>query len=100
MNEEKRRKPREVWHPPEYSIEQQRAVQALADYAQGITEVPPGPHQMKMAWDWIIYGACQLREEPFFKPGQPDAVHYVLGRQSVARAILKLATVKVELKEN
>lgn len=89
-----------IWAPVPHSKEQHRAVQALADYAEGKTEVAPGPHQTKMAWDWILYGACQLREDPFVDPGQEDVRTYVLGRQSVARAILKLATLKVDPKPN
>lgn len=89
-----------IWAPVPSSKEQHRAVQAVADYAEGRTEVAPGPHQMKVAWDWILYGACQLREDPFVNPGQEDVRTYVIGRQSVARAILKLATVKVDPQAN
>lgn len=85
-----------IWAPVPYSTDEHRAVQALVDFAEGKTEVAPGPIQTKQALDWILYGACQLREDPFIEPGQDDVRNYVLGRQSVARAILKMATLKVD----
>lgn len=87
---------RKLWGPADYTKQETRAIQALFDYADGVTDVAPGPAQTKLALDWIVYSAAALREEPFLAPGQQDVRDYVLGRQSVARQILKLRSLIVE----
>jgi hypothetical protein len=84
-----RRRPREIWHPPQYGIEDIRAVQAVAAGTASAVE-------QKRALDWIVNIAAQTYEEPFV-PGQDDVRAYVLGRRSVGLAIVKLIKLKPEL---
>lgn len=87
---------RKIWAPADYSKQEHRAVQNFVDFAEGRAE-ELSQDSAKRALEWILYNACQLREEPFIDPGQNDVRDYVLGRQSVARQIMKLATLKVKL---
>lgn len=82
---------RQHWHPPEYDVNDIRAVQALA---QGVAS----DVQQKRALDWIINTAAATYDEPF-RPGEPDAVNYMLGRRSVGLAIVKLMKLKPDLFE-
>lgn len=85
------RKDRKNWHPPQYAQADCRAIQALASGEAG-------PEDQKRALDWIIYQACGTYDEPF-RPGEPDAVMYMLGRRSVALAIIKLIKLSHEVFE-
>lgn len=95
---------REHWHPPVYDKADIRAIQSLALYAQGAVAPwppgeeppPPSPADVKRALDWIINVAAAAYDEPF-RPGQPDAVAYMLGRRSVGLAIIKLMKIKAEV---
>lgn len=98
------KKKREVWHPAFYRQEDVRAIQTLAVYAQG-AEIPweageeppvPSPLDVKRALDWIIHSAAQTYDDPFVL-GQADASHYVMGRQSVGRQIIKLMKLKANV---
>ncbi len=79
---------REIWHPPLYTKEVTRAVQALA---QGTA----GPGDQQRALKWIIETACLTYDEPF-RPGTPDVIDYMLGRRSVGLAIVKLIKLQPE----
>jgi hypothetical protein len=85
----RRGRPREIWHPPPYGIEDIRAVQAVAAGSASASE-------QKRALDWIVNTAAQTYEEPFV-PGQEDVRAYVLGRRSVGLAVVKLIKLKPEL---
>ena len=80
---------RQVWHPPEYDIQDIRAIQAIASGSASEQEQRHG-------LDWIINNAAATYDEPF-RPGQTDVVNYVLGRRSVGLAIVKMINVKPEL---
>lgn len=82
---------REYWHPPEYSKEDVRAIQALASGTAGEMD-------QRRAFDWIVNKAAATYDEPF-RPGQPDAVNYMLGRRSVGLAMVKLLKLKPEVIE-
>ena len=82
---------REIWHPPVYEKADIRAIQALA---QGNAS----EQDQKRALGWIINTAASTYDEPF-RPGSPDAVHYMLGRRSVGLAIVKLMKLKPEIFE-
>lgn len=82
---------RQHWHPPEYAVEDVRAVQALA---QGVASEA----EQKRALAWIVNVACGTYDEPF-RPGETDAVTYMLGRRSVGLAIVKLMKLKPDLFE-
>lgn len=83
------------WAPPPYRKQDVRALQAVALYAQG-GDQPPTAHDCKQALDWIVNVAAATYDEPF-RPGQQDAVNYMLGRRSVGLAIVKLLTIKPEV---
>jgi hypothetical protein len=83
------RKPRQVWHPPDYGQPDIRAIQALA---QGTAS----EDEQKRALDWIINNAAATYDEPF-RPGETDTVNYMLGRRSVGLAIVKLMKLKPKL---
>ena len=83
---------REIWHPPLYEQADIRAIQALTEYAAG-TGAPPSPTECMRALDWIINSAAATYDEPF-RPGQPDAVAYMLGRRSVGLALVKAMKLK------
>ena len=96
---------RKAWHPPTYEKEDIRAIQSLASYARLAVEAwdvqtmgsppePPSAFEVKRALDWIINNAAGTYDEPF-EAGQPDVVHYLLGRRSVGLAIVKLMSLKV-----
>jgi len=89
MADTRRRRPREIWHPPSYEMEDIRAVQAVATGNASASE-------QKRALDWIVNTAAQTYEEPFV-PDQDDVRSYVLGRRSVGLAIVKLIRLKPEL---
>ena len=80
---------RRNWHPPTYEKADIRALQALARGDAGEVE-------QKRALDWLINIAAATYDEPF-RPGQQDAVNYMLGRRSVGLAIVKLLKLKPEL---
>jgi hypothetical protein len=82
-----RRQP-EFWHPPKYEKEDVRAIQALAEGTA--TEA-----DQRRALNWIINVAASTYDEPF-RPGNQDAVNYMLGRRSVGLAIVKLMKLKPE----
>lgn len=82
-------KRREYWHPPDYDKETVRAIQALANGTAGETD-------QQRVLNWIINVAAATYDEPF-RPGQPDAVNYMLGRRSVGLAIVKLLKLKPEV---
>jgi len=79
---------RELWHPPEYDINDIRAIQALA---QG----KASEQDQQRALDWIIKAASTY-DEPF-RPGSSDVVNYMLGRRSVGLAIVKLIKLKPDV---
>lgn len=98
---------RERWRPiDDYTVQDIRAVQALALYAQsaeippepGQEPPPPSPHDVKRALDWIIIHAAQTYDEPF-EANRPDVVAYMLGRRSVGLAIVKLMRLKPSMFE-
>lgn len=82
---------REHWHPPTYEVADIRAVQAVAQGVASETE-------QKRALDWIINTASATYDEPF-RPGEQDAVNYMLGRRSVGLAIVKLLKLKPDIFE-
>lgn len=82
-------RPRAIWHPPPYQLDDIRAVQALAAGTAS-------PDEQKRALDWIVTTAAQTYDEPFV-PGQDDVRAYLLGRRSVGLAIVKLTKLKPEL---
>ena len=88
---------REHWHPPQYGKEDIRAIQAIATYAAG-GETAPSAQDCQRALDWIVNVAAATYDEPF-RPGQSDAVNYMLGRRSVGLAIVKLMKLKPEMIE-
>jgi len=79
--------------PPLWAVEDARAIQALALYAQNGGD-PPSQGDVNRALDWIIHTACGTYDEPF-RPGRQDSVNYMLGRRSVGLAIIKLMKLKV-----
>lgn len=87
--------PSQNWHPPKYTIEQHRALQALDRYASGEGEMP-GPEDVRRVFDWLINEASGTYDEPF-RPGAPDQVNYMLGRRSVGLAIVKLLRLKPQI---
>ena len=89
------RQPSTIWHPPSYTTEDTRALQHLAAYMAGLDEEPPTPETVKRAFDWIIEKACSNYDDPF-RPGEPDVRDYMLGRRSVALAIIKQFVIKPE----
>jgi hypothetical protein len=84
-----KRRPREIWHPPPYRLDDIRAVQAVAAGTASAAE-------QQRALDWIVNTAAQTYDEPFV-PGQDDVRAYVLGRRSVGLAIIKLIKLKPDL---
>jgi hypothetical protein len=81
------------WAPPPYRRADVRALQAIALFIQG--NETPSPQDCKRALDWIVNVAAATYDEPF-RPGQQDAVNYMLGRRSVGLAIVKMLTLKPE----
>ena len=79
----------EHWHPPDYHPKRDvYAIQAITNYAAGLRTDPPSPEDCKRAFDWIINVAAGTYDEPF-RPGEQDAVNYMLGSRSVGLATPK-----------
>lgn len=101
MNERPKR--REVWQPALYEQADIRAVQALANYAQGAERPwPPGeeppapsPYEVKRALDWIINCAAQTYDNGF-TANDPNGriAAFIDGRQSVGQQIVKAMKLK------
>lgn len=75
------------WKPAPYEIADASAIQALS---RGEAD----PEQQRRVLNWIMYGACALRDEPY-RPGGPEGDRdtvFALGRASVGRQIAKLMT--------
>ena len=75
------------WKPARYELADATAIQALA-------RGDANPDQQRRALDWIIYGACRLRDEPY-RPGGTDGERdtaFALGQANVGRQIAKLMT--------
>ena len=75
------------WKPAPYEIADASAIQALA-------RGDANPDQQRRALDWIIYGACRLRDEPY-RPGGAEGERdtaFALGQANVGRQIAKLMT--------
>ena len=94
------RKKREIWHPAQYDVEDIRAIQALAIYAQAGDEqeakaLVPAPSDVKRALDWIVLKAAQTYEQAFI-PDDPNGrvAAFVDGRRSVGQQITKLMALK------
>ena len=100
---QKRRQLQKQWRPPPYTVEVHRAVQAIERYSEGAIDdpnnPPPSPHMMKLYRKWLMFDVCQINND-CFRPNGRDEVMYMLGRRSVALAIAKLETVKVEIFED
>lgn len=77
---------RELWHPPQYSVEDIRAAQAVADGTASETD-------QKRFLKWVIEVAAATYDEPF-RPNTQDTIAYMLGRRSVGLAIVKLLKLK------
>lgn len=91
----KREDKHEVWKPPLWEKTDVRAIQALAIYA-GLRKPledmqddpqPPQPYEVRRALEWILFKACAVKEHAEFAGDYKDVV---LGRQSVAKFILKM----------
>ncbi len=75
------------WKPAPYEIADATAIQAVA-------RGEASAEQQRRALDWIIYGACRLRDEPY-RPGGPEGERdtaFALGQANVGRQIAKLMT--------
>jgi hypothetical protein len=81
---------REIWHPAEYDQEDVRAIQTLAQYADGSGEAV-SPAQCRRALDWIILKAAATYDNGFVAhdPGGHIGA-FIDGRQSVGQQIVKL----------
>lgn len=78
------------WKPAPYELKHASAVQAVG---AGTATA----EQQRLALDWIMYGACALRDEPY-RPGGADGERdtaFALGKANVARQIAKLMTVNI-----
>ena len=78
------------WKPAPYEIADASAIQALA-------RGDANPDQQRRALDWIIYGACRLRDEAY-RPGDLSGERdtaFALGQQNVGRQIAKLRTINI-----
>lgn len=100
------RKKREIWHPAQYSVEDIRAIQALALYAHACDEqearaLVPAPSDVKRALDWIVLKAAQTYELTFV-PDDPSGRigAFVDGRRSVGQQINKLMALRPDVFEN
>lgn len=85
-------KRRSVWHPPIYTKEDIRAIQAVAHGTAGEAD-------QRRAIEWILHHAAGIREDTFVPENQYISA-YVQGRRSVGLAIAKLMTLKPEIFEN
>ena len=45
--------------------------------------------QQRLAFDWILYSACGMLDEPY-RPERPQDTAFMLGRGRVARAIMAI----------
>ena len=88
----------EAWHPPLYEKADIRAIHAIALYAT-TGETPPSQSDCARLLHWLINTAAATYDEPF-RPGNPDAVNYLLGRRSVGLALIKLMKLKPEIFDN
>lgn len=78
------------WKPAAYELADATAIQALA-------RGEANADQQRRALDWIIYGACRLRDEPY-RPGGTDGERdtaFALGQANVGRQIAKLVTLQL-----
>ena len=78
------------WKPAPYEIADAAAIQALA-------RGDATKDQQRRALDWILYGPCHLRDEPY-RPGGPEGdrdTAFALGQANVGRQIAKLMTVNI-----
>ena len=78
------------WKPAPYEIADASAIQAVA-------RGEASAEQQRRALDWIIYGACRLRDEPY-RPGGTDGERdtaFALGQANVGRQIAKLMTLQL-----
>lgn len=96
------RKKRQIWYPAEYSVEDIRAIQALAIYAKAIDDqqakaLVPAPSDVERALNWIVYKAAQTYELTFV-PDDPSGriAAFVDGRRSVGTQLNKLISLKPE----
>lgn len=75
------------WKPAPYELADVSAI-------QGLSRGDATPDQQRRALDWILYGACRLRDEPY-RPGGTDGERdtaFALGQANVGRQIAKLMT--------
>jgi hypothetical protein len=97
-------KKREIWHPPEYTDDDVRAIQAIALYAQSAV-IPPKPGQepaaptpldCKRALDWIINRACSTYESGF-SPNDPNGRigAFMEGRRFAGQQVVKLTKLRL-----
>jgi hypothetical protein len=91
-------KRKEHWHPPDYTDVEIRAVQAIERFAR-TGEDGPSARDCQKFLDWLLNVACGTYDEPF-RPGNADAVNYMLGRRSVGLAVVKLLKLKPEKFKN
>lgn len=78
------------WKPAAYELVDATAIQALAR-GEATKE------QQIRALDWILYGACRLRDEPY-RPGALEGdrdTAFALGQTNVGRQIAKLMTINI-----
>jgi hypothetical protein len=85
---------RERWHPPLYTKEQHRAVQALHSYGEETDKV----FTPAQARDVIanFHSACGTYDDTFVQ-GQPDTTLILEGRRSVGLHWVKLRAMKINL---
>lgn len=98
---------KQLWGPTAYTKEEHRAIHALMRVYRGEKEVDEQTdavlthYDAKLFVDWLLYKACLLREDAFFatdKPTDPEGSReYVMGKQSVARNMMKLDSLKIEV---
>lgn len=98
------KKPRKAWHVPDYTDDDIRAVQAVFNFANEL-ELAEGqkyeltPIDARRFLDFLLNHACEIRGDAFLgsADGPEGSRDYLLGRQSVAKTILKLESLKPEL---
>lgn len=95
---------REIWHPPDYDINDVRAIQALMLYAkEAETPSPPGEEAVapsaldcKRALDWIIHHAAATYENGFVANDDHGRIGaFMEGRRFVGQQVIKLAKLKI-----
>lgn len=96
---------REIWHPALYEIDDVRAIQRVAAYAQAATGAaedgqepdPPSPHDCHKALNWIINAASGTYENGFVADDPNGRIGaFIEGRRSVGQQIVKLIKLKPE----